>query len=96
MITSVSEDPIFEEGGTLMLSCCAEGHPLPSYAWIRLEGEMPSKAVGATSSNLFIPEVGVVDAGVYVCLAINEGGITQSNPIQTSLTSYGNSPFTNQ
>lgn len=89
VVVFVPEDPLFEEGGTLMLKCCAQGKPLPSYAWRRLDEEMTSKAVGTTSRHLFIPNTTMSDIGVYACVAINEGGIAQSSSIQTFFRSYG-------
>lgn len=86
---SVPDDPLFEEGSTLILECCAEGDPLPVYAWTRLDEEMPSKAVGVTSHSLLISNTTISDIGVYACMAFNEGGVLQSSSIQTFFRPYG-------
>ena len=89
VVAFVPEDPLFGEGGTLMLKCCAQGKPRPTYAWRRLDEEMSSKAVGTTSRYLFIPNTTITDTGVYACVAISEGGVVQSSSIQTFFQPYG-------
>ena len=86
---SVPDNPLFEEGSTLILECCAEGDPLPVYAWTRLDEEMPSRAVGVTSHSLLISNTTISDIGVYACMAVNEGGVLQSSSIQTLFRPYG-------
>ncbi len=76
-----------------MLTCCVQFEPSLQYAWNRPDGEIASKAVGANSPTLFIPEVTVDDIGVYACLAIGDGGTTQSDPVLTFLSSYGQLPL---
>ena len=89
MILHVPVDPVFEEGGTLMLTCCVQADPSLQYAWIKTSGDMSLKAVGVNSPTLFIPEISEDDIGVYACLADGDGGTSQSDPIVTFLSTYG-------
>lgn len=72
-----------------MMTCCAEAVPNIQYAWIRPNGEMTSKAVGVNSPTLFIPDITEDDMGEYACLAIGDGGTSQSGPITALLSTYG-------
>ena len=83
------------EGLDLTLTCSATGSPPPSYRWIRLDKQMPSKARGVNTQTLVIPKVGWNDIGVYACVAVNEGGNAQSRPIYVILQGRTGSSFSN-
>ena len=55
---------------------------------------MPSKAQGVDSSTLVIPQIDWSDIGVYVCLAFNELGRTQSKPIYVIMQAQAGTSIT--
>ena len=93
-INSTTTTPTVGEGSDLTLTCYATGTPSPSYNWIRLDKSMPSKAQGVDSSTLVIPQIDWSDIGVYVCLAFNELGRTQSKPIYVIMQAQAGTSIT--
>ena len=93
-INSTTTTPTVGEGSDLTLTCYATGTPSPTYNWIRLDKSMPSKAQGVDSSTLVIPQIDWSDIGVYVCLAFNELGRTQSKPIYVIMQAQAGTSIT--
>ena len=93
LIVTTSGSLAFEEGTTLMLHCCTQRPSLhtPAYAWIQTDGNMPSKAVGTTSTVLLIPNISADDVGTYACFAITGDEVALSSTADTVLIPYGQS-----
>ncbi len=63
----------------ITLSCAAQGSPMPTYSWSRLNGAIPSDALSsATSGDLRLFTVTSDSAGMYVCTATNSFGSATS------------------
>ena len=74
-----------DDGTDVRLNCSATGFPSPSYQWLKVNGEIPSIAVGVNSSTLLIPTIGEDGEGVYICRATNMIGTSESSSIQITV-----------
>ncbi|XP_032905816.1 cell adhesion molecule 1 isoform X2 [Amblyraja radiata] len=61
------------EGDTLELTCIANGKPQPTLRWLRLDEEMPERAI-ISVENLVLESLNKSDNGTYRCRAYNEIG----------------------
>ena len=85
VIGSLPGSMIVDDGTDVRLNCSATGFPSPSYQWRKLDGEIPSTALGVNSSTLLIPGIGDDGGGVYTCLATNILGSAESSSIQITV-----------
>lgn len=86
MIQSTSGSITVDVGANITLSCSASGLPMPTYQWVKLNDDLPSAATGNDSSLLYIPDVSAEEAGMYACVASNNLGTAQSDPIEVHVT----------
>ncbi|CAN8004190.1 unnamed protein product, partial [Ixodes pacificus] len=65
-------------GDTVKVPCAAQGFPVPSYSWHRVEGgwqvTLESGRVSQADGTLVLRHVAVADAGKYVCVVNNSIG----------------------
>jgi len=74
---TVTADP--EEvslGGSITLTCQADGFPSPSYSW-----KFNGKSNGITQNTLTITNADVKDAGNYTCVARNDFGSKETTKV---------------
>ncbi|XP_060073482.1 basement membrane-specific heparan sulfate proteoglycan core protein-like [Ylistrum balloti] len=83
LVTLTSLNPLVtvDEGAVAELECVAEGNVDVELTWTRPLGEMPSAAT-IQNGRLIIPFVERIDAGNYLCSAVDQTGIT---PVSTTL-----------
>ena len=74
-----------DDGTDVRLNCSATGFPSPSYQWRKLDGVIPSTAIGVNSSTLLLPGIGEEGGGVYTCSATNFIGSAESSSIQITV-----------
>lgn len=84
-IGSVSSSMTVDDGTDVRLNCSATGFPSPSYQWRKLDGVIPSTAIGVNSSTLLLPGIGEEGGGVYTCSATNFLGSAESSSIQITV-----------
>lgn len=63
-------------GEVIRLQCLAHGTPPLTYAWSRLDGSLPSRAV-VNGGDLQINLAAAGDAGSYKCVASNSVGSSE-------------------
>ncbi|XP_010226739.1 PREDICTED: hemicentin-2-like, partial [Tinamus guttatus] len=68
-----SEEQVVMAGAEVTFTCDATGSPAPVLSWLK-DGEPLVPGGNGTSSRLRLEAVGLADAGVYSCLAMNEAG----------------------
>ncbi|XP_025202789.1 Down syndrome cell adhesion molecule-like protein Dscam2 isoform X40 [Melanaphis sacchari] len=80
----------FRSGNSLVLSCSAQSHPVPTYRWYKfIEGSNKKQAVilddriKQVSGTLIIREAKVDDSGKYLCVVNNSVG---GESVETVLT----------
>uniref|UniRef100_A0A5K3F1W2 Hemicentin-1 n=1 Tax=Mesocestoides corti TaxID=53468 RepID=A0A5K3F1W2_MESCO len=90
-IVAESEKVEFKEGGRLVMSCRAEGHPPPEISWsfndvpIPRGNELQMEPLRTMildeymESRLIISPADATDAGRYSCYAVNSAGEAQAN-----------------
>ncbi len=69
------------EGNDIYLNCSATASPVPTYEWIRYDGEMPTAISGGNTSLLLISNATIEVSGAYACVASNYGGSSQSHAV---------------
>ncbi|XP_064082629.1 protein sax-3-like [Macrobrachium nipponense] len=88
----VMTPPWFEErpdnvttasGVTVELTCRAQGSPVPTVTWRRLDGIMPLGRATIENQRLVLEQVAAVDSGIYVCEVQNEAGVATSKAMLT-------------
>ncbi|EDO32136.1 predicted protein, partial [Nematostella vectensis] len=70
VITLQPEPTVVREGNPLILSCAADGRPIPSYEWLK-DGHV---ITDSSNSTLEIESASREDAGRYQCVASNRIG----------------------
>ncbi|XP_048588906.1 fibroblast growth factor receptor 4 isoform X2 [Nematostella vectensis] len=70
VITLQPEPTVVREGNPLILSCAADGRPIPSYEWLK-DGHV---ITDSSNSTLEIKSASREDAGRYQCVASNRIG----------------------
>ncbi|KAL0829600.1 hypothetical protein ABMA28_003107 [Loxostege sticticalis] len=63
------------QGTRVRISCKASGKPTPKVQWIRNGEAISENAESISYADLALEDVQLSDAGVYVCVASNEGGV---------------------
>lgn len=70
-------------GTGVELACAANGSPMPTVTWRRLDGKMPLGRATIEDQRLVLQHVAAVDSGVYVCEAESEAGIASARATLT-------------
>ena len=84
---------INNDSTSIAFSCMADGST--SYFWQRDTGSIPSSATGINSNRLILNNILPPDSGRYQCLAMNEGGTTNSNYALLTVTGTSYQPICN-
>ncbi|XP_063831762.1 hemicentin-1-like [Ostrinia nubilalis] len=65
------------EGTSARISCKASGKPVPKIQWIRNGEAIGENDESISYADLVLKDVKLNDAGVYACVASNEGGVAE-------------------
>ncbi|XP_068622932.1 hemicentin-1-like [Battus philenor] len=72
--TNVEDKLEIVTGSSIRIACKATGKPMPSIQWLRSGNTISNNAANISYADLIINSVATSDAGLYSCVAINEGG----------------------
>ncbi|XP_064082631.1 protein sax-3-like [Macrobrachium nipponense] len=70
-------------GVLVELTCRAQGSPMPTVTWRRLDGIMPLGRATIEDQRLVLEQVTAIDSGVYVCEVQNEAGVATAKATLT-------------
>ncbi|XP_045504536.1 hemicentin-1-like [Colias croceus] len=59
------------------IACEAKGNPKPTIQWFKHGNKISQNDKGATYADLTFDSVAITQAGTYVCIAVNEGGMDE-------------------
>ena len=75
--TSLPNDVAVRVGEVIRLQCLAHGTPPLTYAWTKLDGDLPPRAQ-VNDGDLLINLASTEDAGSYKCVAGNKVGNSEA------------------
>ncbi|CAG4960700.1 unnamed protein product [Colias eurytheme] len=59
------------------IACEAKGNPKPTIQWFKHGNNISQNDKGASYADLTFDSVAITQAGTYICIAVNEGGIDE-------------------
>ncbi|KPJ19296.1 Hemicentin-2 [Papilio machaon] len=75
--TSVVEKLEVVLDSRIRIACRGSGNPIPNIQWIRYGNTVSNNTANIRYADLIINKVATSDAGLYVCVASNEGGVDE-------------------
>lgn len=74
-----ADEVVFDNTSNVTFTCNAIAYPVPHYEWFKVNGVLPSTAVGGNTNSLIISPVVFGDEGTYYCRATANNMTIDSN-----------------